>query len=952
MNYSEVKERLLSKEMNISIPGTERIKKVLFALGNPQKDIEIVHVVGTNGKGSTSTMLAQILGCNGIKAGLFNSPFITELTEYISYYENSELKTISFDEFADLASEIFCACEVTGERVTHFEFITILAVLFFKKADCKISVFEAGLGGINDATNIFDKSVCTVITSISLEHTKVLGNSIEEIVENKAGICEQGGTVISNCYLAPYMNTNDSINNNRLTIIDDELSNTSDTFNQRQKLVNKNLELLSTAKLILNYCDDNKINFIPSDLSLLSIKSISKNGICFDFGKYENLHLSSSAVYQTENAALAITASTYICDYLGYELNEQSVRVCLDGFKLKARFEKIHDRPEIFIDGAHNPACARALRETVEALKNAVYTENYITKASIINNIKCNNDVISITNSNEIDKHSNSISNYNTKDMAYVSNTFAKNKLYIVTGVMADKDITGIYDNLSVIAGGFIVVDNGIERAMKTADLSKFLSRYEKPVINAYTTEIAAAIIKNFEDKEASFIFAGTLYMSDAFRKSIEFMFNEDLVQKFYNDCVNRLTSKSFYSSNSNLPDMKKLLAVFGNPQERVKYIHIAGTNGKGSTSKLLYELIHRNGLRTGLFTSPYIEIFNERIQLNDKNIENELLFSICNQVITVQNQLGLDLNQFALLTCIAFIYYSAKNADYVVLETGLGGTFDPTNIISKPECCIITNIGLDHTQVLGNSISEIAAAKAGIIKENVPVVCYPVCDEALKVISDTAKSKNAQLQLFEAKVNEDDSFILNNEHYTTSLAGGYQCLNACNALTAYEILAKKDLRLADTYAYKNAALNNTKWKGRLEIISKKPLTYVDGGHNPQCIAAVTDYIAKKYSDRRKFYIAGFMKDKAYDEMVRILVENADELHLVPVKNVRSLQTFELTNLKYVDNIKVYADSSLSEAYQKAVKNCDDQGVIIIIGSLYQLKEAYDLTLSEKSPAS
>jgi dihydrofolate synthase/folylpolyglutamate synthase len=389
---------------------------------------------------------------------------------------------------------------------------------------------------------------------------------------------------------------------------------------------------------------------------------------------------------------------------------------------------------------------------------------------------------------------------------------------------------------------------------------------------------------------------------------------------------------------------MKKLLAVFGNPQERIKYIHIAGTNGKGSTSKLLYELIYRNGLRTGLFTSPYIEIFNERIQLDDKNIENELLFSICNQVITVQNQLGLDLNQFAILTCIAFIYYSAKNADYVVLETGLGGTFDPTNIILKPECCIITNIGLDHTQVLGNLISEIASAKAGIIKENVPVVCYPVCDEALKVISDAAKSKNAQLQLFEAKVNEDDSFILNNEHYTTSLAGSYQCLNACNALTAYEILAKKDSRLVTFYAYKNAALNNTKWKGRLEIISKKPLTYVDGGHNPQCIAAVTDYIAKKYSNRRKFYIAGFMKDKAYDEMVRILVENSDELHLVPVKNVRSLQTFELTNLKYVDNIKVYADSSLSEAYQKAVKNCDDQGVIVIIGSLYQLKEAYDLT--------
>jgi dihydrofolate synthase/folylpolyglutamate synthase len=118
----------------------------------------------------------------------------------------------------------------------------------------------------------------------------------------------------------------------------------------------------------------------------------------------------------------------------------------------------------------------------------------------------------------------------------------------------------------------------------------------------------------------------------------------------------------------------------------------------------------------------------------------------------------------------------------------------------------------------------------------------------------------------------------------------------------------------------------------------------VDGGHNPQCIAAVTDYIAKKYSNRRKFYIAGFMKDKAYDEMVQILVENSDELHLVPVKNVRSLQTFELTNLKYVDNIKVYADSSLSEAYQKAVKNCDDQGVIVIIGSLYQLKEAYGLT--------
>lgn len=847
MDYAEIKDYLLSPEMNVSMPGLERIKSALAYFGNPQKRLKVVHVVGSNGKGSVSHMIGGILVKAGYRTGLFCSPYLSELTEYMSV-DNTP---ISRQAFAGISEYLIENLKIAGIYLTHFEFVTLLSVLFFLEKDCDICIYEAGLGGVSDATNIFDTAVCSVLTSLSIEHSAYLGNTLEEIAAQKAGIAQKGETIVS-----------------------------LDAANS------------DAGKIVSEYCREKGIRLLESSPEKIVLKEKSLKRLVFDYDEIKGIILHTGALYQMQNAAAAIEAVRYIDESIGPEC----ILSGLSDFRLKGRFEMIRETPLILVDGGHNPACIR------EVKKSLTDGERYI----------------------------------------------------IVTGVMSDKDYAAMYEELHELASCFVCVDNGMPRALPSHVLCGFLERYGVPVYNAKDTFTAAALVKRISCGRDRVLFVGTLYMTDRFKEAVELVYCEEKIRRRYEETVKRLTSKSFYSKNYSIDDMKLLLGEFDCPQEKLKVIHVAGTNGKGSVCSMIYTALEKLGYKTGLFTSPYIRVFNERIFFHGSCIEDEMLTAIAAQVIDTQNRLGMDLNQFALVTCICFIYYRLVGADFVVLETGLGGTYDPTNIVEKPLCTVITNIGLDHTAVLGTTVEKIAETKAGIIKKHVPAVCYPVEKTAFDIIKQRAEELEAPL----IAVSENDvliensgisgtDFVFRKKRFHTSLAGDFQAYNAAAAISALEIIRdrghvpKGEEPFRDFYKCVSEALSEVRWKGRLEPVGTDPLCYIDGGHNTQCVRNVTAFFEAHYKDWKKIYIAGFMKDKDYEGMLHVLSVSADILYLVPVNCERSLSFLELTKTAKQYNIDIKVFDRLEKAYQKAAATADDKTVICIIGSLYQLNDFY-----------
>ena len=850
MDYIEAKEYLLSPEVNTSILGLERIKQALNELGNPQKGLKVVHVVGSNGKGSTSAMIAGILKQSGMKCGLFTSPYISELTEYIKL----DMEDISCTDFAEIAEEVRLLIESKNIRLTHFEFITVMSVLYFKRNNCELCIYEAGMGGIDDATNIFDEAVCNVLCSITVEHSQWLGNSIKDIIENKLGISHQNEMIIA--------------------------SDIQENYSQLT-------EYEETGREIISYCKKKGFRLFGVDNTVL--KSMpDKSCLKFDCGNITDLTLNTGAIYQLKNAATAIKACKVIGESFGKEIHEDEILMGLELFGLKSRFELISDNPEVIVDGGHNPACIKEL-------------------------IK-------------------SLSGYN--------------RYIIVTGVMADKDFESMYELLAPYTKVFITVDDGIKRAVSSDILAEKLRKYKLPVYDAGTCEIAAALVHELADEYSHVLFTGTLYMTDSFKSSFKAFGSRNDMLLMYNESVNRLTGKSFYSANYGLEDVKRLLENLGSPEKQLKVIHVAGTNGKGSTCKMLHSIIRHMGYSCGLFTSPYIRVFNERIQVNENNISDCMLTALTNRVLTVQQELGIDLNQFALVTVIAFLYYRMMDVDYVVLETGLGGEFDPTNVIEKPLCTVIANIGLDHVGVLGDDICKIASAKAGIIKHNVPNVCYPVEDNAYRIISEKCVEKSAALyhvKREEIKIvtsnHNGTEFLFRGEAFHVALNGDFQAYNACVAISAIKVVFGECIEITCKI---REGLRKICWPGRLELISEEPLCFMDGGHNPQCISTVTSFFDSYYVEYKKIFIAGFMKDKDYLEMLRLLSSSADRLFLVPIDCPRAMNVLELSEVVNENIIDAEVFDDLNQAYFNALA-LDEKKLICFIGSLYQLNSIYEL---------
>lgn len=313
------------------------------------------------------------------------------------------------------------------------------------------------------------------------------------------------------------------------------------------------------------------------------------------------------------------------------------------------------------------------------------------------------------------------------------------------------------------------------------------------------------------------------------------------------------LKSKEKFHITLGLDRIKKILSLLDNPQDKYKTIHIAGTNGKGSTSKIINEILLRNGFKAGLFMSPHIFSYTERIKVNNENISQYVFDKLTNDINSLAKANCIELSEFELITAVAFYYFFIKGVDYVVLETGLGGLLDATNAV-KNSIAVITSIDFDHTERLGSTIDEIALQKAGIIKEGSNVIVSDQ-NKGFEVIKKEAKIKNAKLILAQPTRQE------------CSLLGEHQQLNLSLAIAVADLL---------NLNYKEA-IKNVKHPFRLQYFKDKNIL-IDSCHNPSGVKTLRDFLDKNFKDEKKTFVFGCLKNKDYKKMLKILLKEGDTL--------------------------------------------------------------------------
>ena len=387
----------------------------------------------------------------------------------------------------------------------------------------------------------------------------------------------------------------------------------------------------------------------------------------------------------------------------------------------------------------------------------------------------------------------------------------------------------------------------------------------------------------------------------------------------------------------------QELLKRMGNPEKKLKFIHIAGTNGKGSTAAMTASILRKAGYRTGLYTSPYIYRFHERMQIDGEQISDEDLVEITEFVKPHADAMAESPTEFELVSCIAFEYFARKNCDIVVLEVGMGGALDSTNVIEVPEVAVITNIGLDHTDYLGDTVEKIAETKAGIFKEGGHAVVYRSTPSVEAVFEEVCAKRNVSL-----KKADFDSLILKShslegqifdcgsrKDIALPLLGDHQLHNASVVLSVIDTLIENGWNITEQNIYEG--IRDVSWPGRFDIVGHDPLFIIDGGHNPQCIEALEKNIRDYLTDRTVIALTGVLADKDYGEMYRPMMPLISEFVCITPPNPRKLEAAELAeHLRRVGATATPCDS-IEEGVRTAIEKAGSDGVVLCFGSLYTI---------------
>lgn len=405
-------------------------------------------------------------------------------------------------------------------------------------------------------------------------------------------------------------------------------------------------------------------------------------------------------------------------------------------------------------------------------------------------------------------------------------------------------------------------------------------------------------------------------------------------------EAIDYIENYTWSTTRLGLDRTRELLGKLGDPQKGLKFIHVTGSNGKGSTCAMLASIFEQAGYRVGLYISPYIEEFCERIQINGVNIPGERLAEITERVKDIAEGMEDHPSQFELVTAIGMIYFLEEKVDIVMLEVGMGGALDSTNVIDPPEVAIITNIGLEHTEYLGDTVEKIAKTKAGIIKPGCHCVCYDGLPEVTEVIKEDCAEKGVPLTCvdfskleFIEETLEGQRFLWEGKELTTKLLGPHQLHNTAVVLETVAAMRERGWKISDEDVKKGLA--NTRWPARFEVLGKEPLFILDGGHNPQCAEALAESIKKTLGGRKVVFLMGVLADKDYKQIVDIIRPYAKEFVCLTPFSGRALDKVHFA--EYLESVGLKA--SVADDVESGIKLAEalagKKGCIIGFGSLY-----------------
>ncbi len=427
-----------------------------------------------------------------------------------------------------------------------------------------------------------------------------------------------------------------------------------------------------------------------------------------------------------------------------------------------------------------------------------------------------------------------------------------------------------------------------------------------------------------------------------------------------YDHTVNYLYSLQKHGIKLGLSNTLELMKLLGQPQKSFRCIHIAGTNGKGSTASMIASILKEAGYTTGLFTSPHLISFTERIRINGQLISEKDAIELASGIRKSIADTDLNPTFFEFVTAMAFHYFACNNVDWAVIETGMGGRLDATNVV-QPEVTVITNISLDHCEFLGNTISDIAFEKAGIMKQGVPLITASQDPVVTNQLSEMATSLNSVIHVYKKDFNGDlkdmsDRQITLNYSGTNQysnlevpLTGAHQLDNACTAIRACEVLKAKGLSISAQSLERG--LKRVNLEGRLEWVSDSPPILLDGAHNPEASRLLASSILEIFPDKKIILITGVMSDKDIKETIEPLIKIADSIILTKAQYERAASSDKLrsivsslqeSGLTYKP-VSTISTSSVSEAIDTAKKQCTEDSIILITGSFYTTGEAKEV---------
>ena len=425
-----------------------------------------------------------------------------------------------------------------------------------------------------------------------------------------------------------------------------------------------------------------------------------------------------------------------------------------------------------------------------------------------------------------------------------------------------------------------------------------------------------------------------------------------------YEEALEYIHAVQWAGHKPGLSRTRTLLAALGDPHKTLRFVHVAGTNGKGSTAAMLASCLQAAGYRVGLFTSPFINRFNERIQINGEQIPDEALVQLVEQVRPAADAMTDIPTEFEIITALGMLWFARQQCDIVVLEVGLGGTLDSTNVIDPPECAVITALGMDHVKELGPTLADIAAAKAGILKPGSPAVSYGGVPEADAVIARVAKEQHAPLTVVDFSKLRLDGGDLDEVTFDFDgldgvrlpLIGSYQPRNAAVAITALRVLRGRGWDIPEQAIRKG--LETVKWPGRFELLRRAPAFVLDGSHNAHGMRATVQSLRDRFPGEKFVFLLSIMADKDVDEMLDLLAPLAKRFVTVAAHTPRALPAETLAEAIRTRSIPTEAAPGIEEGVARAVE-LGGQGPVCALGTLYfsgEVREAFQkLTLSGKA---